>query len=327
MSNALTAIKGTSIRVLNVIRSTGSFLISQSEKASDAYLKYQAKLGAVQAGNEMLRHEAKILSDTREKLVKKFAEAKPEARISIRRDLDELTQAMRRLNIGGMAMMFLSEGEANNPSTEEPSAKEISQHWFDKFTELTRVHNEQWRENLLARALAAEASRPGTVSPRVLWLLGTMEEEVFNTFSVFLDICCLVDNQFRMTTLTSLTQRVVKGTILDKNLAVSQITYRLSNTGLIGDRHSYLRLPKGRSMIFSHGKYAFRVSAKTTLRINSTSLTSLGKCIASFYQRKPSSFGEEMLLAWIQRMKPESADIKEIKQEDGPIPIGQLPSS
>lgn len=218
-------------------------------------------------------------------------------------------------------MMLLSAEETEEKSKEEQPDKEVSQHWFDKFSELTRVHNEPWREDLLARALAAEACRPGTVSPHVLWVLGTMEKEVFDTFSVFLDICCLVDNQIRITTLTSLTSKRVKDTVLDKNWAVSQITYRLTNTGLIGDRHSYLGIPKGHSMIFSQGKYTFRVTAKATVRINSTSLTNLGKCIASFYTRKPSGFGEEMLLGWIQRMKSETVDIEEIKQEDNPLSI------
>src|SRR5436190_1007516 len=61
-------------------------------------------------------------------------------------------------------------------------------------SELARAHNETWREDLLARALATESASPGSVSPRALWLLGTLEASQFTAFAAILNLASRIDD-------------------------------------------------------------------------------------------------------------------------------------
>ena len=63
-----------------------------------------------------------------------------------------------------------------NPSEE---ALQASEHWIDRFRDLSRQYNEPWREDLLARALQRESYSPGSVDAsaavaarhsRAIWL-------------------------------------------------------------------------------------------------------------------------------------------------------------
>ncbi|QDT57316.1 hypothetical protein Pan44_53840 [Caulifigura coniformis] len=67
------------------------------------------------------------------------------------------------------------------------SDREIEQHWVDTFEVHARRRTEPWRSQLLSRALAHEAINPGTISLKALWLIGTMEREVFDYLSAFLN--------------------------------------------------------------------------------------------------------------------------------------------
>jgi Protein of unknown function (DUF2806) len=77
----------------------------------------------------------------------------------------------------------LPPNECTDKPQEEFSQPVISDHWIDKFNQLARSKNEEWRQDLLSRALAAEAANPGSISPRALWLIGTLEEDKFQAFS------------------------------------------------------------------------------------------------------------------------------------------------
>ena len=182
MTNWLSKTVSSGKTAFNIVKSIGPFLISQSEIVSDSYVKHQAKLASVEIGKELIIDEAKTLNDVRKQLLTKFTESNAEDRIRIKKDIEYIEGNLRQLNIGQKALSYLP--PPKDKKTEDQTSPEIIPHWMDKFNELARVRNEPWREELLARALATEASSSGTIMPRALWLIGTLEEHLFHAWFI-----------------------------------------------------------------------------------------------------------------------------------------------
>src|SRR6266566_189385 len=107
MSNWLVKSGDTAKSTWNVIRSVGPFLVSQSDSASEAYARHQARLAAVDAGKELLFGEIHTLTDIKKKLLEQYFAADAEERVRIRPDLDEIGASLRRLNIGAQSLSYL----------------------------------------------------------------------------------------------------------------------------------------------------------------------------------------------------------------------------
>src|SRR5690606_9903590 len=114
--------------------------------------------------------------------------------------------------------------------TKEPE-KVITDHWTDKFNELSRCRNEPWRKELLARALAAESENPGTVPPRVLWVIGTLEEEAFRSFQSILNICSLIGLQLMIPNVTKFIETPID--INNQALGLGQRLFQLNDRNII----------------------------------------------------------------------------------------------
>lgn len=313
MSAVLKPFTNAARSTLNVIRSVGSFLISQSDRASEAYAGHRARLASVDAARELLTEEGKALIEVKKRLLEKLVEAPSDERLRIRRDLDELSASSRQLNIGVKALEFLTETATHTEPDPPNKTPEIKQHWFDKFCELARAHNEPWREDLLARALAAEAKCPGTVSPQGLWLLGTMEEEMFHAFAIILDICFTLGVVYILPSFKDIYSLKIKSSFLDRKLTVSQLSFRLSNSGLIGDRYTHLRCRKGKPINLSYGKLCYRICPLTNdLKIEGVTLTKMGTTIASFYKRKQKALGEKLLRKFVESIDANEVSIGEV---------------
>ena len=172
MTNWLSKTVSSGKTAFNIVKSIGPLLISQSEIVSDSYVKHREKLASVEIRKELIIDEAKTLNEVRKQLLTKFTESNAEDRIKIKKDIEYIEGNLRQLNLGQKALSYLP--PPKDEQSEDQTSLEITPHWMDKFNELARIRNEPWREELLARALATEASTPGVVTPRALWLIGTL---------------------------------------------------------------------------------------------------------------------------------------------------------
>jgi hypothetical protein len=319
MSNCLSKPIDAAKSTWNVVQSIGPFLISQSDSASEAYARHLTRVAAVDAGKELLLAEIHAYSDIKKKLLKRFVAADAEERIRIRRDLDEISASLRQIKVGTQALGYLpghtsEQSTQNPPPPTPPQQAEVSLHWMDKFSELARVHNEPWREDLLARALAVESASPGTVSPRALWLLGTLEERVFNAFATLLDLASFVADGLMIPQHQAFSNRPIPNCSLGNNIAIGNLIYQLDEVGLFADALTTSRtVCKDSTFLTGYGSSRFLVQCATSdLSISGVIPTGLGASLASFYTPKENPLGKEIFDEWLKTLDKKNFPCQQI---------------
>ncbi len=302
----------------NIVRSIGPFLISQSDSVSEAYARHQGRLAGVAVGKELFVKEIQTLCDIKKVLLEKFIAASSEERIRIRQDLEEVGASLRQLSIGIQALNYLPPPAPEPPPSTPPppttdSQPEVSAHWIDKFSELARAHNEPWREDLLARALAAESSIPGTVSPRALWLIGTLEEQAFNSFATLLDLASFIGGGLMIPSYQAFDTKLIPQCAVGEDCSIGNLVYRLDEVGLFADPISTTRtVANGGQFLAAYNNSQFIIQCTgADLSIGGVIPTSLGTSLASFYRPKPNPLGKEIFDAWIAGLDKSKFSIRQ----------------
>jgi hypothetical protein len=290
MASWLVKPRDIAVSTWNVIRSVGPLLVSQADTASEAYARHKARMASVDAGKELLLEEIHTLGEVRKQLLGKMIEAPPDDRVRIRADLNEIGASLRQLRVGAQALSYLGPPrteQAGSPTEPSEPKPEMSAHWMDKFGEFARAHNEPWREDLLSRALAAESSSPGTVSPRALWLIGTLEERAFNAFATLLDLSASIGGGLMIPNYHDLGERPIPNCILGNGIAIGNLIYILEDVGLFADALTTTRtLRKGLPFVAAYGSSKFLIECNADLAIGGVIPSSIGTSLASFYQPK-----------------------------------------
>ena len=303
----------------NVVRTIGPFLLSQWEEASKAYTEHKARLALVETGKELLSKELADLAEVKKGLLEDYVGSTPRQRIRIEQDLDFVEGRIRQQNIGLQALANLkvtSDCEARQDAppagTEEPT---ISPHWMDKFNELARARNEDWRASLLARALAVEAAAPGKVSPRALWLLGTLEEKLFRDFQAMLDVCVELAGELLIPRVVDFGSQKISAGPEGRQAAIGELLFRLTEIGILGDHlTSQHSIQKGSRVLARYDSEHFIIEvSKGDLVTCGILLTSLGSSVASFCERTPNAHGKEIFLAWIQSLDKTSLTVTPVE--------------
>src|SRR5690242_14085718 len=104
MSNWLAKTTDAAKATLGIIKAVGPFLISQSDKMSEAYKRHLERLAVVEAGKELLQAECNSYIEVRAQLLKRLMKANPEERIQIKSNLSEIEASLRQLKITGIAL-------------------------------------------------------------------------------------------------------------------------------------------------------------------------------------------------------------------------------
>jgi hypothetical protein len=306
----LAKISGVPKSIANVLRSTGPFLIAQSEKASGAYARHEMRLAGVEAAKELLHEEIKTLSGVRREVLERYYRtADPLERIRLKRDLEEITGELRHLNIGQKPLTSAEIDKTTEKSTREATT-DVSAHWMDKFNELARSCNEPWREDLLARALAKEATSPGSVVPRALWLLGTLEESVFNRFAKLLDLSSVVRIGLMIPTNSqSFLTKPIPG---ESGVAIGNLLYQLEEVGLVADAtSSYRTLHKGGPYLVRYRDLnAYVECPEKEYKVRGIIFTTIGNAIASFYEQKDNPMGREIYEDFLKQLEASSCKVR-----------------
>lgn len=306
MSNWLVKASDAAKSTWNVVRSIGPLLISQSDAASEAYARHQMRLASVEAGKELLLAEVLVLTDVKKELLQQYVAADSTERLRIKRDMEEVAASLRQLKVGAQALSYIA---TNDNKTDDPASpvgdssaqSDVTQHWIDKFSELARTNNEPWREDLLARALAAESAQPGTVSTKALWLLGTMEEHHFVAFATILDLCSVIGGGLIVPLHNKFNLRPIPGCQLGPQIGLGHLIYRLQDVDLLADTLTTSKtIPKGSRLFASYGSNSVLIECTTQdLRIHGIIPTAVGMSVASFCDRKFNPLGKEIFDAWL----------------------------
>lgn len=313
MINSLAKIADKGKSAWNIVKSVGPLLISQSDKASKALAIHKGRLASVQIGKEIILDEAKMLNQVRKQLLLKYTESDLSEKIRIKKDLESLESSLRQLTITHKALLYLPEGNEQT-QTDRPT-KQISPHWMDKFNELARARNEPWRKELLARALATEASNPGSVTPRALWLIGTLEEKLFNAFASLLDLSSNIGGNLMIPRVRSgIDKKPIPNCPFGNDIEIGNLIYMLEDIGVVADPLSTERtFAKHDEFTACYFSKRYLITCKEqNLNIRGIIPTGLGNAIARFYEQKYNKLGEEIFDEWIGSLNKEQFEVVEV---------------
>lgn len=310
MNDKLAKITQTGQSALRIIKAVGPFLISQSKEVSESFAEHQLRLAKVDAAKTFILNEVNSLSDIRNNLREKFYAASVEERFRLKRDLEGTEREIRRLNIISDAMDQLpppqGDTDASQPETEQES---VSLHWMDKFNEFARANNEDWRKELLTKALALEAQTPGVIGPRALWIIGTIDEYLFHAYASLLDISTIVAGEHLVPNHQQFNEKPIPNCVLGSDKAIGNLVFMLSDLGLIGDTlSSEKQFPENGQLIIVYDKKVTLLKMKQKLSIKGIIPTVLGEAIAKLYAPKPNELGVEIYSKWLESINDTTAE-------------------
>lgn len=289
--------------ILNYTKAIGPFLISQSEVLSEKWATHKARLASVEAMKEVIVDECKMLHSVKEKALKRYLCSDDDLeRVRLQSDIQHITESERVLNVGLQALPYFPEQNSkDNTGNKESADSVISDCWLDRFNEFAKLSNEPWREDLLARALAKEAESPGTVSPRALWVIGTLEEDIFHAFAALLNVSINVGGTLLIPDGSiAAIDNIIPGVALETDVGIGNLMYTLSDIGLVSDPRTTKTFSKGLVAYAEYGTEKHSIKCKDVdLYIKGIIYTPLGNSIASFYDANNIDLGYEILQGWI----------------------------
>jgi Protein of unknown function (DUF2806) len=317
MKEWLTNLKEGGQKVKNTAKAVGPLLLAQSEEASKAWQRHCARGAEVDALREFLKGEVETRKKIREELLRRYIDASPAERVGIQRDLEFIDQIARQLRVVGKSLNYgqpsaLPQGELHVEG--EPAAKptkEISDHWLDRFNALARQHNEDWREELLARALAREADNPGSVGVRVLWTIGNMDEWTFQAFSKILDLSIWITPEYAPF-IPSMPIDVFDSELDNKGTTLRHLVYQLGDSGLIAATTVHKGFRTGVRYLLNYGNRSVSFTPKDFIEVSGIIPSVMGECLARFFTPTPSSLGAKTFSDWLSHFPKTEVDVSDL---------------
>ena len=288
-----------------------AFLISQSVHASDAYLDFQRNIASVEALKQGLIVTANRLAQTRAALVDRRVTEDEFQRLRTDQDIRYIDEEFRKLQVRAKTAELFVEQKPNAETCNTTGTDEqVEAEWLDKFDEYAKRNNEPWRRELLAKALLSEANSPGSVGPRALWFIGTVEEHLFNVLSSLLDLTTSVAGGLVVPMHNQFSDRLILS-LGAEQLKLPNITFQLGELGVIGDSlTSSFTVPQNSTFYASYGDRHALITCQHGLEIRGIIPTLLGTAVARIHTKRPNPLGTEIFETWIGALDPTSNIIR-----------------
>ena len=206
---------------------------------SDKIVSHSARMAEVGFLSSLLQKEAESLGAVRAKLWSRYGNCTGEKRWRILNELRQLDADMRRVGIINKAFLYFPETATGGSSKTHDGP--INGHWLSVFQQLSAAENEPWRQDLLARALAIEATKPGSISARALWNIGTFTEMTFHSLAYILDCCTWIRSSDGFQTpiipcrVPWLSGQLTKGFNATREYKIGSLIFYLQECSLLGD--------------------------------------------------------------------------------------------
>lgn len=301
MSNALIAIPkwistaGERVKVAwRIASSVGPALVS------DKIVSHSARMAEVGFISSLLQKEAESLGAVRAKLWSRYSKCTGEKRWRILNELRQLDADMRRVGIINKSLLYLPETSAGDSSAANDT--NINGHWLSVFQQLSAAENEPWRQDLLARALALEATKPGSISARALWNIGTFTEMTFHSLAYILDCCTWIKSSDGFQTpiipcsVSWLSGQLTKGFNATREYKIGSLIFYLQECSLLGDVFNSYNDLLGDTYYFIYADKSFRFiwpEQKGRYSIPGLMPSELGREIALLYTPQRRDIGQD----------------------------------
>lgn len=298
--------------VSKLLKSLGPRFISMSAHGSQALINHKIKEGTAEVFIDQLKDESKCLVNVMEKLRAKWIDANDLERIRINQDIDYISKKQKLILVTDLAVQEINRldkieepasGKLLSITKDSESNQCISESWMDRFEEIASKNNEPWRQQLLAAAISRESKNSGTISPRVLWLIGTLEERAFRLFSTLLELTSsfdgvlIIPSDGEYNDYNSIPTNVVG--IDSVPLTVGHIQYELGDIGLLASSETTLSfLPNSR--VFLSAKNAkFLLHCVQELNVHAVHFSRLGNVLASLCEISRSEQSDTLLIKFV----------------------------
>lgn len=280
----------------NIVKTIWPYLVSQSEWASQKVAQHQARLSLVEVAKERVQFELQHLDEARRLVFERMSSNSPLDRLSAQQSFDYVAQVEERLDVARRALEYI----ASPKDGHESEINEISPLWVDKFNELANQRNEEWRKDLLARALAQESETPESVGPKTLWMIGTLTEKQFYAFATFLDISTIINNAYAIPSRDHVAETFTSNYPVG-NVTIGGLIYYLDDTGLFADAASVERkISHPDPCIAKYDRTAIIAIAKDrVITIRGVIPSVAGSEIANFCDCQHHPLGQKIFDGWL----------------------------
>jgi hypothetical protein len=281
-------------------KAAGPFVIAQFDYAKFKYLDFKQKQVQTEAYKEFFLAEARNLSELKNDLIKSALTKQGLERIQAEQSLEFLNKKINQQIVYAKVpahILYLeskkTDHQKDNAGLEDESTIEPSPTWLDRFNDLASKQNEEWRQDILAKAFAMEADKPGTIDLSTLLNIAQLDESTFKYFSLILDTCTKIYDIYWLKERDDHSCNIESddGTVHQ----VGNLIYRLQHTGLLAsDRGLGLNLKAGALCQFVYNGDVLAAIPPTAIHLNGISTSKTGSALAALCDMKPSKLGLEL---------------------------------
>lgn len=226
---------GSAIKVCaSLVKAVGPLLLSQFDYSKLKYLDFKAKQAQSAGYAEYLIAEARTLVEIKAEQTRESFKKTGLERLQSEQNIKLISKEINKLLVYSKVPSHISFLEDNKESLENNATDdsiEINETWLDRFNDLASKLNEDWRQNILAKAFALEAEKPGTIGLDTLFTIAQLDQKSFYFFDAILSISLKLYEVFFLPL-----EKSTLGITLNVNGSehdVGNILYQLKHTGLL----------------------------------------------------------------------------------------------
>ena len=290
------------------VKAMGPLMLSLSSELSKKYADHKFRIDSGKALTEAMGSELRSMAEAKAELTRRYLDADAVGKIEIEANLKYLDEKTRTMDVYVESFKHMKEDVGSGSST----PGEIEPSWVDRFNDLARKHNEPWRRDLLAKALAQEAETSGSIGTRALWFIGTIEESTFNAFASLLDLCTDIGGTLLVPGPIEFIDIIPGG---PANRTIGHLVFLLEDSGLVGNHLTSRNQFAANSLsIAAYGKHLEVLRFNERVDVHGLILAQLGAKMALLYSRKANALGEKYYKNWLANLP--STVVKLKKQAD-----------
>ena len=277
------------------IRAAVPFLISQTQIASENYAEHKARIASVDAYKELLVAEGKAAINLKEKFSEKALLATPEEALEIltrMRQIDEQIRTVRTISKAADHLVALPAPAETTSSEPTDAIHDEGSHWLDQFFSYARQVNEPWREDLLARAIALETTRAGSISLQTLYKISCLPVNAFHGLSHLLDITPYIEGRYALPAYPNdFAMRPISDSSVENGAIYGSILVPLIENQLVRQPDTVELQFDEATFLVTYGIKAVNVTPPKKISLRGIQLTAMGLDIAKLYSPKPITLG------------------------------------
>lgn len=289
---------------LSLVKSVGPLFISQFDYAKFKWLDFKQKQAQMAGYTEFFLAETRSLVELKNAQMRDSLTKTGLDRLHAEENIKLISKEINKLLVYSKVpthTLYLESKKEQPEDIPTEEIVEINDTWIDRFNDLAGKLNEEWRQNLLAKAFAIEAEKPGTIGLDTLFTIGKLDQQSFYFFAAILSISLKMYETYILP--------VDNGTLeleLDVNgtrHSISNTLYQIQHTGLIlYDENLGINLIKDKLSQFRYQDDVLAAISPTNKHIPAIVTSRAGSALAAMCAIVPNQTGLSIFNALEQKL-------------------------